>query len=122
MFGAKSASSPCSSGSKMSKFDGKLLADPFEYRQVVGALQYLTLTCLDISFVVNQLYQQMHSPSSTHWSVAKRVLKHLKIPLTMAFYILRDNYISNLSVTLTRLATPMTITPLLAMVFFWAIA
>lgn len=38
IFGAKPAASPCSSGSKMSKLDGELLADPFEYRQVVGAL------------------------------------------------------------------------------------
>jgi hypothetical protein len=44
----------------------------------VGALQYCTLTRPDISFSVNQLCQQMHSPSSSHWSATKRVLKYLK--------------------------------------------
>jgi hypothetical protein len=78
MFGAKPTTSPCSSGSKLSKHDGELLADPSEYRQVVGALQYCTLTRPDISYVVNQLCQQMHSPSSSHWSAAKRVLRYLK--------------------------------------------
>jgi hypothetical protein len=38
MLGAKPAASPCSSGSKMSHFDGNLLDDPSKYRQVVGAL------------------------------------------------------------------------------------
>jgi hypothetical protein len=55
MFGAKPTTSPCSFGSKLSKHDGELLADPSEYRQVVEALQYCTLTCPDISYAVNQL-------------------------------------------------------------------
>jgi hypothetical protein len=79
MLGAKPNASPCSSATKLSKFDGDLLLlpDP-EYRQVVGALQYCTLTRPDISFSINQLFQHMHNPSSTHWSAAKRVLRYLK--------------------------------------------
>jgi hypothetical protein len=78
MLEAKSAKSPSSSGSKLSKFDGTPLPDPTEYRQIVGALQYCTLTSPDISFSVNQLCQHMHAPTSTHWSAAKRVLRYLK--------------------------------------------
>jgi hypothetical protein len=78
MLGTKPAATPCSNGSKLSKYDGDLLMDPSEYRQVVGALQYCTLTRPDISFSVNQLCQQMHSPSSSHWSAAKWVLRYLK--------------------------------------------
>jgi hypothetical protein len=78
MLGAKPAASPCPSGSKLSKFDGDLLPDPTEYRQVVGALLYCTLTRPEIAFSVNQLCQHMHSPSTTHWSAAKRVLRYLK--------------------------------------------
>jgi hypothetical protein len=78
MLGAKPSKSPCSSGAKLSKFDGEILPDPSEYRHVVGALQYCTLTRPEIAFSVNQLCQHMHSPSSTHWTAAKRVLRYLK--------------------------------------------
>jgi len=78
MLGAKLSVSPCSSNAKLSYFDGESLADPTEYRQVVGAHQYCTLTRLDISFSVNQLCQHMHSPTSSHWSAAKRVIRYLK--------------------------------------------
>ncbi len=73
MDGAKPAKSPCASGSKLSKLEGEPLHDPTTYRQVVVALQYCTLTRPEISFSVNQLCQHMHSPSSTHWTPAKRV-------------------------------------------------
>jgi len=78
MLGAKPAVSPCSSGSKLSKYDGDLLPDPTEYRQVVGALLYCTLSRPELAFSVNQLCQHMHSPSTSHWSAAKRVLRYLK--------------------------------------------
>ena len=77
MDGAKPSKSPCSSGSKLSKHDGETLTDPTIYRQVVGALQYCTLTMSEIAYSVNQLCQHMHAPSSTHWVAAKRVLKYL---------------------------------------------
>jgi len=44
------------------------LPNPTAYRQIVGALQYCTLTRPDISF----------SPTSAHWSAAKRVIRYLK--------------------------------------------
>jgi hypothetical protein len=52
---AKPAKSPSPYGMKLSKLDGVLLPNPTEYRQVVGALQYCTLTRPEISFSVNQL-------------------------------------------------------------------
>ena len=81
MLGAKHSKSPCSSGVKLSKFDGESLPDPSEYRHVIGALQYYTLTRPEIAFSVNQLCQHMHSPSFTHWTAAKRVLRYLKASL-----------------------------------------
>jgi hypothetical protein len=78
MLGAKPAASPCSSGSKLFKFDGTLLPDPTEYRQVVSALLYWTLSRPELAFSINQLCQHMHNPSTAHWSAAKRVLRYLK--------------------------------------------
>jgi hypothetical protein len=78
MLESKPYRAPCIAGLKMSKFDGELLADPAEYRHIVGALQYVTLTRPDIAYSVNQLYQHMHSPTSVHLTAAKRVLRYLK--------------------------------------------
>jgi hypothetical protein len=78
MLGAKPASSPCPAGTKLSALDGSSLSDPSEYQSVVGALMYCTLTRPEISFSVNQLCQHMHSPTTTHWTAAKRVLRYLK--------------------------------------------
>ena len=47
--------------------DGASLTDATEYRSIVGALQYLTLTRPDISFTVNKLSQIMHRPTTGHW-------------------------------------------------------
>jgi hypothetical protein len=69
---AKLARSPCATGSRLSKFDGKVLHD------VVGALQYCTHTCHDIAYSVNQLCQHLHHSTSAHWSAVKRVLHFLK--------------------------------------------
>ncbi|XP_019179517.1 PREDICTED: uncharacterized protein LOC109174716 [Ipomoea nil] len=52
--------------------------NPTQYRRLVGALQYLTITRPDLSFSVNRLCQFMHSPSSDHWGLLKRVLRYVK--------------------------------------------
>ncbi|KAL6347793.1 hypothetical protein AAG906_026322 [Vitis piasezkii] len=80
MVGAKPASSPCTTGLKLSTHVGEPLtaSQITEYRQTVGALQYCTLTRPDIAFSVNQLCQHMHCPNSVHWTAAKRVLRYLK--------------------------------------------
>ncbi|CAL2259385.1 unnamed protein product [Prunus armeniaca] len=46
---------PVATGSQLSSLHGSPLSDPTEYRSLVGALQYLTITHPDISFAVNQV-------------------------------------------------------------------
>ncbi|XP_068302666.1 uncharacterized mitochondrial protein AtMg00810-like [Pyrus communis] len=76
MDGAKPYVTPL--GSAKLDHTGALLANPAEYRQIVGVLQYLTWTRPDLSFVVNLVYQFMHSPMDQHLQAVKRILRYLK--------------------------------------------
>lgn len=86
MTGAKPISSPSTSNAKLSHTSGDLLADPTEYRNIVGGLQYLTLTHPEITFTVNQVCQYMHAPTAFHLVVVKCILRFLKGTITF-FYI-----------------------------------
>ena len=86
MANAKPSKSPCSSTSKLSKYDGDLLNNPTVYRHIFGSLQYCTLTRLEIAFSINQLCLHLHAPTSTHLSTAKHVLRYLKGTLDLRFY------------------------------------
>ncbi|XP_026459355.1 uncharacterized protein LOC113360015 [Papaver somniferum] len=58
--------------------DGKILSNPTLYRQLVGSLNYLTITRPDISHAVHIVSQFMSAPRSTHYVVVLRILRHLK--------------------------------------------
>ena len=64
---------------------------------MVGALQYLTCTRLDIAFSVHQLCQVMSHPTTTHFEATKRVLRYIRgtlnfrisftpVPLTLTVF------------------------------------
>lgn len=57
---------------------GSSFSDPPLFRSLVGALQYLTITRPDISFVVNTVSQFMQSPSIEHFYAVKRILRYIK--------------------------------------------
>jgi hypothetical protein len=78
MVGAKPYFAPCVSGGKLSLQTGDPLSDVSEYRSIVGALQYCTLTRPEIAYSVNQLCQHLHVPTTAHCTSAKRVLRYLK--------------------------------------------
>jgi hypothetical protein len=64
----KPVSTPMSMSEKLSLQGGEPLGpnDSTQYRSIVGALQYLTLTIPDISFVVNKVCQFLHPPTTIH--------------------------------------------------------
>ncbi|GJY65956.1 putative RNA-directed DNA polymerase [Tanacetum coccineum] len=70
-------SSPIVTLSSLSLDDSTALSNPVKYRQVVGSLQYVTLSRPDIAFAVNKVCQYMHAPTENHWSVVKRILRYL---------------------------------------------
>uniref|UniRef100_A0A3Q7HCI7 GAG-pre-integrase domain-containing protein n=1 Tax=Solanum lycopersicum TaxID=4081 RepID=A0A3Q7HCI7_SOLLC len=55
-----------------------LLVDPTQYQRLVGKLLYLTMTRVDIAYVVKVLSQFMHSPKQSHMNAALRVVKYIK--------------------------------------------
>jgi len=63
---------------KLTCIKGKEFEGATKYRQLVGSLNYLTTTRLDISFSVGILSKFMQNLCEGHWSAAKRVLKYLK--------------------------------------------
>ncbi|GJZ49845.1 putative RNA-directed DNA polymerase [Tanacetum coccineum] len=70
-------SSPMVTSSSLSLDDSTAFFNPVKYRQVVGSLQYVTLSRSDIAFVVNKVCQYMHDPTENHWSAVKRILRYL---------------------------------------------
>jgi hypothetical protein len=78
MVGAKPYSAPCTSGKRLTAFNGDPLPDPSLYQHIIGALQYYKLTRPDIAFTINHLYQFLHCPTIAHLSAAKQVLCYLK--------------------------------------------
>ncbi|XP_019054959.1 PREDICTED: uncharacterized protein LOC109115419 [Nelumbo nucifera] len=63
---------------KLDVTHGSPLLDATKYRNVVGALQYITLTRPDISFSVNKVCHFMKEPTDVHWSAVKRIIRYLK--------------------------------------------
>ena len=53
---------------------GEPLQDPRRYQQLVGKLNYLTITRLDISFHVSVVSQFLQSPCDGHWDPAVHIL------------------------------------------------
>lgn len=70
MSNCKPCSTPLSTSEKLSLFEGTSLGDHdvTQYRSIVGALQYFTLTRPDIAFLVNKVCQFLHSPTTEHWA------------------------------------------------------
>jgi hypothetical protein len=92
MLSCKPASTPLSCSTKISAQVGDRLSpeDTTRYRNIVGSLQYLTLTRPNISFAVNKACQYLHSPTTVHWTAVERILRFLKHTMDSAFLLRRS--------------------------------
>lgn len=59
---AKPITTPVMQGTNLSKLSEEVLENVKEYRQLVGSLQYLTMTRLNISYAISQVSQFLHNP------------------------------------------------------------
>jgi hypothetical protein len=89
----KPAVTPLSSAEKLSRQGGELLSpkDATKYRSIVGALQYMTLSRPNISFLVNKVCQYLHPPTTIYWTAVKRILRFLKHTINFGLHIRRSS-------------------------------
>ncbi|KAJ0511512.1 putative RNA-directed DNA polymerase [Helianthus annuus] len=88
MTNCKPVSTPVEVVSKLSATDGHVFSDGSLYRNLVGALQYLTITRPDdISYAVQQVCLFMHAPREPHFQFLKRILRYLKGTLPQGLLI-----------------------------------
>jgi hypothetical protein len=73
MSNCMSCSTPVDTCGKLSSY-GTLVSHATQYHGLVGALQYLTFTCLNIAYTVQQAYLYMHAPWEPHLVLVKRIL------------------------------------------------
>ncbi|KAI3729916.1 hypothetical protein L6452_18588 [Arctium lappa] len=86
-----SSATPVDTKAKLSSADGDLLTDGgAQYRQLVGALQYLTFTRSDISYAVQQICMHMHAPRTSHFNALKRILRNIKGTLDYGLHLTKS--------------------------------
>ncbi|XP_057424703.1 uncharacterized mitochondrial protein AtMg00810-like [Lotus japonicus] len=78
MTSSNPSATPVDTKQKLSTSVGTPCDDPTLYRSLAGALQYLTFTCPDISYVVQQVCLHMHAPRTEHMLALKRILRYVQ--------------------------------------------
>ncbi|XP_015158446.1 uncharacterized mitochondrial protein AtMg00810-like [Solanum tuberosum] len=73
-----SLTSPLDVTVKLKTNEGKPISDPSAYRKLVGKLNFLTNTRLDIAYGVQHLSQFMQDPREPHMKAAYHMLRYLK--------------------------------------------
>lgn len=74
----KPVSTPADVNSKLSADSGDRIDDPKQYRSLAGALQYLTFTRPDITYVVQQVCLFMHDPRQQHLTALRRIIRYIQ--------------------------------------------
>lgn len=95
MASCKPSATPVDTKQKLSTSFGTSYEDPFLYRSLVGALQYLTFTRPDISYDVQQVCLHMHAPRTEHMLALKCILHHVQGTLHFGLH-LSPSYITKL--------------------------
>ena len=78
MLDCKLVDTPMDPNAKLVSKQGEPLQDPGRYQQLVGKLNYLTITRPDISFYVSIVSQFLQSPCDGHWNAAIHILCYVK--------------------------------------------
>lgn len=68
--------------------------DASEFRSIVGALQYLTLTWPELARAINLLCKFMQHPCAIHWTGVKRVLRNFAGTTQPGLHITAKSYLN----------------------------
>ncbi|WJZ89636.1 hypothetical protein VitviT2T_008841 [Vitis vinifera] len=91
---SKSSSTPMTSGLKLSAYGSDLVENEQLYRNIVGALQYVTIIRPKISYCVNRVCQFMQNPLEPHWKAVKRILRYLSGTLDYGLHLRRSSQLN----------------------------
>jgi len=94
MSSCKPVDTPSSPSSALTTQSGAPYSDSTKYRQIVGALQYLTFTRPDICYAVNKVCQFMHAPTKDHWAAVKRILRYLQATKSYGLHVTQGSPLS----------------------------
>lgn len=87
MASCKPSVTPVDTKQKLSTSSDTSYEDPSLYRSLAGALQYLTFTRPDISYVVQQICLHMHAPHTEHMFALKRILCYVQGTLHFVLHL-----------------------------------
>ena len=86
----KPVDTPMNPNVKLIPGQGEPLRNPERYRQLVGKLNYLTITEPDISFIGSVVSQFLQSPYDSHWDVVIHILRYTKGTPSQGCYMKTD--------------------------------
>ncbi|XP_071741081.1 uncharacterized mitochondrial protein AtMg00810-like [Rutidosis leptorrhynchoides] len=72
---------------KLGDCNDKPVTNPTKFCSLMGALQYLTFTRLDITYVVQQVCLHMHDPREMHMNAIKRIIRYLQGTIDLGLHI-----------------------------------
>ncbi|XP_019256317.1 PREDICTED: uncharacterized protein LOC109234706 [Nicotiana attenuata] len=86
----KPCSSPLDPTTKLKAKEGTILQDLTYYKKLVGKLNFLTNTRLDIAYSVQHLSQFMQEPREPHLKAAFHLLRYLRNDPTLGIFMSKD--------------------------------
>jgi hypothetical protein len=69
---------PLEQNVKLSADEGDLVEDTTMYIRIMGSLIYMTITRIDLTYVVGVVSQFMQTPRKPHLDAVRRILKYIK--------------------------------------------